>query len=161
MSSPPDNFTSGSLYLVGLAQARAPHVGVLLAEDPAKGFMVHIRINRDESPNWTYQGRQQAISGDMFVSTLLKIHDVSDGVITKNQLENTAKTIAVPQNDEFGECLPWALRVVESLNALGLVALKDDGVAALEHEFTEFAAGNRSYATRTRFPNVKISSICS
>lgn len=97
----------------------------------------------------------------MFVSTLLKIHDVSGGAITKDQLEDAAKSIAVPENDEFGECLPWALRVVENLHSRDLVVLKDGDVAALEREFAEFAAGNRDYATRTRFPNVKISSICS
>ncbi|KAF9446100.1 hypothetical protein P691DRAFT_733905 [Macrolepiota fuliginosa MF-IS2] len=121
--------------------------------------MVHIRIDREKSPNWIYQDRNQNISRDLFMTTLLMVHNVLDGAITKDQLVEVAKSVPVPENDQFGECLPWILRVVERLDAGGFVTLKD--AEALRGEFTEFAVGNRAYATSSRFPNVKVSSFCS
>jgi hypothetical protein len=61
-------------------------------------------------------------------------------------------------NDQFGECLPWVLRAVEKLHEAELVNLID--VKLLRNEFEEFTAGNRAFATRFKFPNVKASDYC-
>ncbi|KAF7798612.1 hypothetical protein EIP86_009834 [Pleurotus ostreatoroseus] len=159
MSTAPEDFTVGSLYLAGLAQARAPHAGLIVPTSITSGTLVHIRIDRDTSPFWAYQSRKQKISGDVFMTTLLKLHDISDGIITKEQLEEAAASVPVPENDTFGECLPWILQVVQKLNEAGLVKLVD--VEALGKEFEAFAESNRVFATSTRFPNVRTSEFCS
>ncbi|PSR71631.1 hypothetical protein PHLCEN_2v12484 [Hermanssonia centrifuga] len=159
MSSPPESFTAGSLYLAGFAQAQAPHTGLLIATNTAGGFLVHIRIDRNTSPNWAYQGRKQRITGDVFMNSLVRLHDVSEGEITREQLEEVAMSTAVPDNDEFGECFPWVLRVIEGLHEKGLVRLEN--IEDLKKEFQEFAEGNRMYATSSRFPNVRTSRFCS
>ncbi|KAF8908507.1 hypothetical protein CPB84DRAFT_1813282 [Gymnopilus junonius] len=137
-------FSPGSLYIAGFAQARSPHAGLLIPLDSKSGFLVHIRIDRNTSPLWQYQSRKQNISGDMFMTSLLRI-----------LTQYNDRSIAAPSNDEFGECLPWVLSVVQKLHDIGLLNLIDtDGLAK---EFEEFAAGNNSYARRDKFPNVKIS----
>lgn len=151
--------TPGSLYIIGFAQARAPHAALFIPTSTSGGLLVHIRIDRETSPFWAYQMRRQKVAGDIFCTTLLKLHDVADGAIALDQLEEYAALVPVPQNDEFGECLPWVLKVVEQLRGGGLLSVTS--VEALGKEFEEFAAGNKAYARRTTFPNLRMSSFCS
>ncbi|KAF8884764.1 hypothetical protein CPB84DRAFT_1789007 [Gymnopilus junonius] len=151
----PDIFTTGSLYLAGFAQARSPHAGLIIPSSSTSGRLVHIRIDRNTSPFWQYQSRKQNISGDMFITSLLRIHDIAISPITEEQLEEAAVSVAVPSNDEFGECLPWVLKVVQKLYDMELLQQVDTN--GLVKEFEEFAAGNNSYARRDRFPKVAIS----
>lgn len=157
MATPPE-FSGGSLYLAGFAQVRAPHAGLIIASSAASGILVHIVIDRDTSEFWTYQCRWQKVAGDIFMTTLLKLHDISDGPITQYQLEEVASSISAPSNDTFGECLLWVMRVVEKLTERGLVKVAD--IAALEEEFEEFARKSKAYATSTRFPNTTVSQYC-
>ncbi|KAG5642142.1 hypothetical protein DXG03_003572 [Asterophora parasitica] len=83
----------------------------------------------------------------MFCTTLLKLRDIADGVITAEDLRAAAESVEVPQNDEFGECLPWVLRLVEKLGHEGRLNVRD--VDALGKEFEEFAEGNKAFARRT------------
>ncbi|KAJ3530125.1 hypothetical protein NMY22_g8706 [Coprinellus aureogranulatus] len=161
MANPPAAFTVGSLYLAGFAQARAPHVGLILPSSAQSAHLIHIRIDRVTSPNWVYQARPEPLTNNMFLNSLLKIHDVSDGAITLSQLEDAAKEVPVPDNDTFGECGPWICKVVEELHRRDLVKLSGGTADELKAEFDEFAAGNRAYARRDRFPNVQVSTRCS
>lgn len=156
---PPEILTAGSLYIAGLTQARSPHLALIIPTDTKSGRLVHIRIDRDTSPTWAYQCRTEKIEGNMFLSSLLKIHDVSAGELTIDQLEAVAKTVPVPENDDFGECGPWVLRVIEELHKQGLVVLVDG--ESLKQEFDTFAGGNMAFARRDRFPNVMASQFCS
>ncbi|KAG1741996.1 hypothetical protein EDB19DRAFT_689776 [Suillus lakei] len=150
------DFTPGSLYIAGFTQARASHVALIIPTSRALGCLVH--IDRDVSPVWTYQCRVQRIEGDMFISSLLGIRDVSTCRITPEQLQEAAQAILAPQNDEFGACLPWVLAVVQKLHDMGLVILKN--AEALQDEFVRFAEGNKAYARRDKFPNVAVSQFC-
>ncbi|KAF8073888.1 hypothetical protein FPV67DRAFT_773038 [Lyophyllum atratum] len=158
MQAEADKLTPGSLYIIGFAQARSPHAGLIIPSSASSGCLVHIRIDRDTSPFWVYQSRRQAIAGDMFCTTLLKLRDVADGAITVDQLKACAELVEVPQNDEFGECVPWVLRVVEKLGEEGRLNVRD--VEALGKEFEEFAVGNKAFARRATFPNVGVSQFC-
>ncbi|KAF8512256.1 hypothetical protein JB92DRAFT_2723839 [Gautieria morchelliformis] len=159
MSAPPQSFTLGSLYLAGFAQAGAPHAGLIIPTSASSGRLVHIRIDRANAPTWTVQSRDQRIAGEMLLSSLLKLRDVSRGEVTIEQLEEAAASVPPPANDEFGECLPWALRTVQKLDEMGLVKLTD--ADELGKEFETFAVGNKAYATRRKFPNVQVSEFCS
>ncbi|KAL6300166.1 hypothetical protein BKA93DRAFT_545935 [Sparassis latifolia] len=152
------DFTHGSLYLAGFAQARAPHVGLIIPTSDVSGTLVHIRVDRETSDVWTYQCRAQRISGDMFMSSLLKLREASVGAISVEQLQETAASVSAPQNDDFGECLPWSLRVLQKLHDMGLLNVMD--IDGLGREFEEFAAGNQAYARRDRFPNIAVSHFC-
>ncbi|KAI1788929.1 hypothetical protein LXA43DRAFT_1023238 [Ganoderma leucocontextum] len=66
--------------------------------------------------------------------------------------------LPAPDNDTFGECSRWVYAVIQELDRLKLVGLND--VVALEEEFSTFAADNRAYARRDRFPNVTVSQDC-
>jgi hypothetical protein len=156
--SEPSPFSVGSLYLIAFAQARAPHIGIILPTSLSSGILFHIRIDRNASPNWTYQTRLQNIAQDMFVTSLLRIRDVNIGGITLEQLTSVAKSVAVPENDEFGECFPWVLKVVEMLHTNGYLTVSS--LSGLQDEFCAFANGNRAYARRDKFPNVAISTFC-
>ncbi|KAL7281785.1 hypothetical protein PYCCODRAFT_757596 [Trametes coccinea BRFM310] len=158
MALAPSSFTPGSLYIAGFTQARAPHVALLISQDARSGDLVHIRIDRTVSPTWQYQHRRQKITGDMFLSSLLKIHDVSAGEITVQQLQDAAGAVPVPDNDHFGECGPWVFKVVEELSNKGLVTLSN--AAALQEEFNALAQGSRAFARRDKFPNVAVSQYC-
>ncbi|KAL6301757.1 hypothetical protein BKA93DRAFT_738199 [Sparassis latifolia] len=156
MSNP--DFTHGSLYLAGFTQARAPHAGLIIPSNNASGTLVHIHINHNTCDVWTYQCRVQRIAGDMFMSSLLRLRDVSVGEITAEQLQEAAESIPAPLNDSFGECLPWVLNVVQKLHGMGLLNLMSaDG---LGREFEEFVVRNQAYARRDRFPNVTVSLYC-
>lgn len=159
MSLAPESFSSESLYIAGFVQARAPHVALIIPADTQTGTLVHIRIDHDTSPNWTFQIRTQKIQGDMFLSSLLKIHDVADGHITIQLLREAASAVSVPNRDEFGACLPWVFDVVKELQKMQLLTVENIG--ALEQEFAAFVAGNRAFARRDRFPNVATSVHCS
>ncbi|KAG1766731.1 hypothetical protein EV702DRAFT_950393, partial [Suillus placidus] len=102
-----------------------------------------------------YESRKQNLSQSMSLTvTLLKIHDVSAGAITPEQLDATVSKAAVVHSGS-GECLKWVIRAVEVLHSEGLVDL--GSADNLAQGFSTFAAGNRSYATRNKFPNVKAS----
>ncbi|EJC99850.1 uncharacterized protein FOMMEDRAFT_160296 [Fomitiporia mediterranea MF3/22] len=152
-------FTVGSLYIAGFTQARSPHIAFIIPTDTKSGRVVHIRIDHATSPTWAYQCRSEKIEGNMFLSSLLKIHDASKGELTISQLEDVAKTVHVPENDEFGECGPWVFRVVEELHKFGLVVLLDG--ERLSQEFAAFAGESAEFARRDRFPNVMVSQFCS
>lgn len=157
-TSPPESFTIGSLYVAGFMQARAPHIALLVPKNAQSGDLVHIRIDRTQSPTWQYQRRTQRIEGDMFLSSLLKIHDISAGQITVDQLVAAASSVPVPNNDHFGECGPWVFRVIETLHIMELVEVKD--IAALKEELNALTTSSRAFARRDRFPNVAISQFC-
>ena len=159
MNTPPSTFTPGSVYLAGFTQARAPHVALIIPANAQCGDLVHIRIDRNTSPNWAFQHRSQRIEGDMFLSSLLKIHDISAGQVNVGQLHDAASAVPVPEHGEFGACGPWVYAVVRELHKRGLVVLID--AEALEKEFEAFAVGNKAYARRDRFPNVVASQYCS
>ncbi|TFY68851.1 hypothetical protein EVG20_g3386 [Dentipellis fragilis] len=159
----PPSFTPGSLYIAGFTQARSPHIGIIIPKDIHAGDLVHIRIDRATSPTWQYQHRVQKIDSDMFLSSLLKIHDTSSESsgqtqISLVQLQDAASTVTVPNNDHFGECGPWVFKVVQELHTRGLIALTDIG--ALEEEFNTLADGSRAFARRDKFPNVAVSQFC-
>ncbi|KAM5540596.1 hypothetical protein V8D89_005627 [Ganoderma adspersum] len=157
-STIPTNFTPGSLYIAGFTQARAPHMALILPSNAQSGSFVHIRIDRALSPNWMYQRRIQKIEGDMFLSSLLKIHDGSAGELTAEDVHKVASSVPPPDNDTFGECSRWVYTVIQELDKQKLVILED--VVALEEEFSTFASNNRAYARRDRFPNVAVSQYC-
>lgn len=150
----PPAFDAGSLYLAAFAQAHAPHVGLLIPSNESTGTLVHIRVDRKTSPNWQKQIREQKISGDMFLMSLLRIRDS----ITVEQVVSSSDKVAVPNNDEFGECFHWVMRTVAQLHADGLLELAD--LDALEKEFREFNEGNRAYARRDKLPNTAVSVYC-
>jgi hypothetical protein len=120
-----------------------------------KGHIAHIHA---KSGSWAYEFRPQNLSGSVTLSTLLKIHDVSAGAITPEQLDAVARKVEVNSSAPVGECLKWVKGAVEALHSEGLVAL-GSGDNLLE-EFSTFAGGNRAYATSSRFPNVMESQNC-
>jgi len=148
-------YTIGSLYLAGFAQAQAPHIGLMIPTSSSSGTLVHIRIDRDTSPNWARQVRIQKIEGDMFLTSLLKI----GGPIAPEALFEASKEVPVPENDEFGECLPWAMALVEKLDKQGLIRVQS--IEELVTELEAFVNGNRAYARRNMCPNVAVSSCSS
>lgn len=153
------HLSPGSLYLVAFAQARSPHAGLIIPEDDSTGILFHIRIDRKTSPNWAFQVRRQRIAGEMAMTSLLQLCDVSKGGPTAEQLKEAASTTYVPENDEFGECVPWVFGVIQRLQKMDLLSVVD--IHALQAEFEGFAAGNQSYARRDKFPNVAVSIHCS
>lgn len=157
MSVIPESYAPGALYIAGFTQARSPHLGLLLAKDttPASGTLFHIRIDRATHPNWQFQKRVQPVAGDMFLSSLLCVHGADlDAAV----LEEAARSVPVPDNDEFGECGPWVFGVLQVLAEKSIVELEE--VQKLADEVREFAEGSRAYARRDRFPNVKMSEFC-
>ncbi|KAF9071863.1 hypothetical protein BDP27DRAFT_1218384 [Rhodocollybia butyracea] len=154
MSFADEPFCIGSLYLAGFAQAVAPHVGLIIPTSVDKGVLVHIRIDRNISPNWARQARTQNLSGDMFLTSLLKIGDC----VPVDALRNEAEQTTVPDNGEFGECSVWVMKLVDRLNDKGLIHVAN--LDALKQEFDVFVSGNRRYARRDLFPNIAVSSFC-
>ncbi|KIJ11130.1 hypothetical protein PAXINDRAFT_177387 [Paxillus involutus ATCC 200175] len=142
-------FTVGSLYIAGFQQSGGgPHAGLILAPNAEEGSIAHIK---HQFGAWSYEFRKQRLQQSMSLSTLLKIHDVSAGAITSDELDEAARSLS--------ECLNWTLKVVQVLHSRGLVNLTS--VQHLANEFSDFAGGNRNYARRTVFPNVKASANCS
>jgi hypothetical protein len=90
--------------------------------------------------------------------TLLKIHDISAGAITPEQLDAAASKATVNPDSSTGECLDWVMRAVEALHLEGLVKLVS--VDDLAQEFSIFTGGNHSFAKKDKFPNVKTSEKC-
>jgi hypothetical protein len=151
-------FTINSLYIAGFSQARAPHLGLLLSTSQREGILYHIYIDREMFPTWQFQRRKQIIDKDMFLSSLLRIHDSSVGIIDDAQMIGATQAIPAPQNDTFGECKPWIYRVVKQLHDSGLLELKD--ADALSQEVEAHAIGSNDYARRDKFPNVAVSKNC-
>lgn len=152
-------YTPGALYLAGFTQARSPHIGLLLAKDATKGTLFHIRIDQQTSPHWQFQRRTQLITGDMFLSSLLRITKEPLALDTaENIIEKIALRIPPPENGDFGECAPWALELVQALYEEGIVELLD--VDQLGEEVDSFAKESRAYARRDKFPNLATSNFC-
>ncbi|EJD50955.1 hypothetical protein AURDEDRAFT_135243 [Auricularia subglabra TFB-10046 SS5] len=154
MSNPPENFTTGALYIAAFAQAGAPHVGLLVPSSASTGTLLHIRVDRDTHPHWQFQARAQRIAGEMALTSLLRLRAAVDVAAIREAVEG----VDIPANDTFGECSKWMWRAVALLGETGLLALKE--MDALVEEWEEFVKGNAKYARRDRFPNVAISSFC-
>ena len=73
-------------------------------------------------------------------------------------LEDTARSVPVPDHDEFGECGPWVLNVIRVLAEKSIVVLDDP--QKLAHEMREFAEGSKAFARRDKFPDVRVSKFC-
>ncbi|OSD06728.1 hypothetical protein PYCCODRAFT_1474169 [Trametes coccinea BRFM310] len=117
--------------------------------------MGHI-VNR--TGQWEYKFGSQNIAHSLSLTSLIKIRDGSKGPITADNLDNLLAQVTVPPGSEEGECLNWVMRAVKLLAENNVVTLKsEDG---LREEFSSFCAENRSYATRTKYPNVKTSEYC-
>ncbi|KIJ11114.1 hypothetical protein PAXINDRAFT_181914 [Paxillus involutus ATCC 200175] len=150
-------FTVGSLYIAGFQQSGGvPHAGLILATTAKEGSIAHIK---HQPSGWLYDFRKQRLDQSMTLSTLLKIHDVSAGTITSKELDEAARSVDIPPPTQSSECLNWTLKVVQVLHSRGLINLTS--VQHLANEFLDFAGGNRDYARRTVFPNVKASANCS
>lgn len=157
-SEPPDTFNVGSLYIAAFAQARAPHIALLIPTSTQSSDIVHIRIDRAASPTWAYHTRAEKISGNMFLTSLLKLHDATAQNLDIHKLRSVAATIPAPDNDTFGACSRWVFRVIEELHSQSHIVLKD--IRALEEELYAFVERNRDFARRDRFPNVMVSAFC-
>lgn len=161
---PMSSITPGSLYLVAFAQANAPHVGMVIPMAEGKrGHLVHIRVP-DEGEAlgvWTLNFRKEPLTGPgaMACTNLLQIQDKEEGEISVSELHEAAKSTPVPSGREFGQCLNWAMDLVEELGKRNILKLKSR--SDLQCEFDEFSRANRGYASRSKDPNVKISSYCS
>ncbi|TCD65018.1 hypothetical protein EIP91_003339 [Steccherinum ochraceum] len=160
MAMPPPAFTFGSLYIAGITQAVAPHVALVIPINEQVGDLIHIRIDRAVSPTWTFQHRRQRISGEMLLSTMMKIHDISAGPISVAQLRNAAAAVPVPNNDTFGECGPWVFNVVKELHKQGILTVVDEKELKKEFEYFSSPEISKKYAKRTVFPNVVVSRYC-
>ncbi|KAF8183936.1 hypothetical protein BJ912DRAFT_538998 [Pholiota molesta] len=153
------DYVPGGLYLAGFTQARSPHIGLLLAKDAAKGTLFHIRIDRETSPNWQYQRRTQPVVGDMFLSSLLRIKEEPLPLDTAEKtIAEIASALPPLDNGEFGECAPWALRLIQALHEKEIVDLED--VEKLGEEVDSFARDSRAYTRRDKFPNLATSKFC-
>ena len=150
-----EDLSIGSLYLAGFAQVRAPHVGLIIPSSRSAGTLVHIRIDRETSPNWAFQVRTQKIEADIFLTSLLRI----GGPVAPELLIEISKEVPVPENDEFGECFPWVMLLIRTLCGRDLVDVSS--MEDLATEFAEFVEGNKAYARRDRFPRVATSKFCS
>ena len=94
----------------------------------------------------------------MSLTSLIKIRDVSRGVLAEDDLKALLEEVAVPLGGEPGECLNWVMRAVEHLAARKVVTLLSS--ANLREEFSSFCSGNRAFARRELFPNVMVSQNC-
>ncbi|OCB87907.1 hypothetical protein A7U60_g5044 [Sanghuangporus baumii] len=97
--------------IAGFTQARSPHVTLIIPTDAKSRRLVHIRIDRATSLTWAYRCTMEKVEGNMFLSSLLKIHDASEAELTVAQLEAVAKIVHVLKNSDFGECDPWVFTV--------------------------------------------------
>lgn len=163
MAESREAFSLNSLYIAGFTQAQAPHLGLLVATSASDGVLFHIRVDRATSPTWQFQSRKQVIDKDMFLSSLLRVHDAAGGEVgssdaLKKQLQTAAAAVPPPANDTFGECAPWVFQVLQRLQAAGVVQLGD--IDALAKEVDGLARGSRAFARRDKFPNVAVSQHC-
>ncbi|EJD50948.1 hypothetical protein AURDEDRAFT_57500 [Auricularia subglabra TFB-10046 SS5] len=154
MAAPPENFTTSALYIASFAQAGAPCLGLLVPSSAATGALLHIRVDCDTSPHWQFHACAQRISGEMALTSLLRLRAAVDVAAIREAVAG----VDVPANDTFVECSEWVLRAVALLGQTGSLALKD--IDGLVEEWEEFVKGNAKYARRDRFPNVAISTLC-
>lgn len=153
--------TPGSLYLVALAQANNPHIGLMIPLDENKGSLIHIKVAQDVNSvaAWIFEARTEKITESMMLTTMLQIHDNSKGKITLEELKRIqAESAPAPGGDKYGMCMPWAIDFVNELAKRRLVTLQS--AELLTQEFDQFARGNRAYANRKAHPNVKVSQYC-
>ena len=147
---------AGSLYLAGFAQAGEPHAAIVLATSSKGGSMGHITT---KSGHWEYKFQNQKIEHSISLTSLIEIRNVSKGTLNAQTLNNLLAQVAVPPGNEIGECLNWVVNAVELLASHGVVSLRSpDG---LRGEFSAFCAGNKGFATSSKYPNVKVSDYCS
>ncbi|KAA1477863.1 hypothetical protein DENSPDRAFT_845069 [Dentipellis sp. KUC8613] len=147
---------SGSLYLAGFAQVGQPHAAIVLASSSDSGHMGHIVA---KTGVWAYKFQAQNISNSLSLTSLIKIRDTSSGPLTSNELNGLLVQVTVPPGNEEGECLNWMIRAVELLAEKNIVALVS--ATSLRDEFSTFCAANRSRASSSKYPNVKVSEFCS
>lgn len=118
---PNQHFQPGALYVVAFAQAIAPHIGLLIPHTEERGVLVHIRVDRATSPHWQYQCRNQRITGEMTMTSLMRLSRRTD--FSVETLRAAAEDEPAPENDAFGECAPWVWRVVQRLADEGHISL--------------------------------------
>ncbi|PPQ92604.1 hypothetical protein CVT25_007295 [Psilocybe cyanescens] len=149
---------AGCLYLAGFAQSGAgPHAAIVLAINDKEGHMFHIRIDKGTSA-WKSDFRAQKIDSSISLISLVKIRDISKGAITAAGISEILKTVNVPSGGETGECTKWVRNAITLLNQKGTVTCTS--LDNLIDEFHAFCAGNRAYATTSKYPNVMTSSYC-
>ncbi|KAF4612092.1 hypothetical protein D9613_004104 [Agrocybe pediades] len=153
------DFTLGSLYLAAFAQATSPHIGLIVPVSEGTGHLVHLRMERESMNGWVFEEKTENLSGNIFLTSLLKIHDIHTGNMTIEKLTEVAKKLPVPANDFREECGVWACRLIEELHNSGMVNLTS--VRDLRKEIDDFAAGNRQFMQRNKLPNVAVSKWCS
>ncbi|KAL4245084.1 hypothetical protein ABKN59_010220 [Abortiporus biennis] len=108
--------------------------------------------------SWKFTYRSHNINNSMTLTSLVKIRDASKGELTGDTLKALLGEVPVPEGAEEGECLNWVINAVKHLSDAGVVTLSNsDG---LRQEFATFCAGNKQYASRTRYPNLKASEYC-
>jgi hypothetical protein len=151
---------SGSLYLAGFffAKVGAPHAGLIIPTSDEIGHLVHIRLGKS-SYVWELECTPRKIRGSSSMTTLIRLHYADARAITKKQLDEVALSVAVPEGDTFGECLPWVLRLIEALDTAGLLSL--ESITSLEEEFNAAIGDNRGRARTDKDPNVTVSKHCS
>jgi hypothetical protein len=95
----------------------------------------------------------------MFLSSLLRIKEEPLPLDTAEKtIAEIASALPPPDNGEFGECAPWALRLIQALHEKEIVDLED--VEKLGEEVDSFARDSRAYARRDKYPNLATSKFC-
>ena len=130
---------------------------LILVTDMNQGQMGHITTNT-ATGQWMLKFGPQNIANSMTLTSLIRIRDASRGLTTAEQLAALLAEVPVPAGSQDGECLNWVIRAVQHLAARGVVTLTS--AEGLREEFKQFCAGNRSFARRDKFPNVKVSQFC-
>ena len=156
--SKPTVAKAGSLYLAGFQTTPQgqPHAAIVLAVSAKEGRMGHITL---KSGHWAYNFQSQKMEHSQTLTSLIEIRDTSKGALSAQTLSNLLAQVAVPSGNDDGECLDWVIDAVKLLASHGIVSLRSpDGLRA---EFSAFCAGNRSFATSSKYPNVKVSAYCS
>ncbi|KAM5540597.1 hypothetical protein V8D89_005628 [Ganoderma adspersum] len=147
---------AGSLYLAGFAQAGQPHAAIVLAVSSKEGNMAHITT---KSGNWAYNFQAQKIEQSISLTSLIEIRSASKGALSAETLSDLLAQVVVPAGNVGGECLNWVIDAVKLLAKNGIVSLRSADL--LREEFSTFCAGNRSFATSSKYPNMKVSDYCS
>ena len=139
------------------AKVGAPHAGLIIPTSEKIGRLVHIRLGKS-SYVWELECTPGEIRGSSSMTTLIRL-SADARAITKKQLDEVALSVAVPEGDTFGECLPWVLRLIEALDTAGLLSL--ESITSLKEEFNAAIGDNRGRARTDKDPNVTVSKYCS
>ncbi|KAF6753258.1 hypothetical protein DFP72DRAFT_427337 [Ephemerocybe angulata] len=133
-----------------------PHIGLILAIDDKVGMLAHVKYTDNA---WVYEYRKERIMPSMTLTSLRLVHDSSKpgaATIVSKELDDFCKTIEVPSASMSGQCGVWVAQVLQGLVDKGAIAAPASGVEALLSEFATWAKGNRSFATRSKYPNIKV-----